>query len=45
MRINCYVYKRVMMKYLLCILSLAFLLIGGVVWPIRKMLRDFGKRS
>ncbi len=29
MRINCYVYRRVMMKYLLCILSLAFLLIGG----------------
>lgn len=29
MRINCYVCRRVMMKYLLCILSLAFLLIGG----------------
>lgn len=29
MRINRYVCKRVIMMYLLCILSLAFLLIGG----------------
>lgn len=29
MRINCYVCRRVMMKYFLCILSLAFLLIGS----------------
>ena len=28
-RINCYVCRRVIMKYLLCILSLAFLLVQG----------------
>lgn len=41
MRINCYVCRRVMMKYLLCILSLAFLLIGGSLSTHKEDVQGF----
>lgn len=41
MRINCYVCTRVAMRHLLCILSLAFLLLGGSQWSTEENMQRF----
>lgn len=45
MRINCYVCRRVIMKYLLCILSLAFLLVGVGLFSNEEDLQGFREET
>ena len=44
-RINCYVCRRVIMKYLLCILSLAFLLVGVGLFSNEEDLQGFREET